>query len=362
MPRDRRGIIQNLIRRYVRGTLMKQCTREPLPLGEVALAKHFHTTRTTVQMACRNLIEDGSLIRLPGRRGLFISPAHAAIRGPGIDIRILYGNGREMIVDYNSQNILEGFTREMKNYYGDYRYTGILSSTPDEIFAELMEASADACLWLLPDAKSIPVAERLVDAGVPLVAVGFHYDADLPNPSFNTILTDYSLGGRIKARFVLENAFRNPAWFGVSSTTFQAFRETLEREKQPFDPRNLVEPKKGEIKELAGMLRTRKPDILFADGAVFPLIDQLETLVPNLKDIHLYLAAVPRAFHIQKTHPELKIVTAKRPADFFMRRMGKRAAQILKQMNGKGIRFESISMPLDSNEKTSNSNNRKGNK
>ena len=63
---DRRGKIQLQIRRYVNNILVKQAgSGKPVPLREVALAERFQTTRTTVQRACRELIAEGILTRIP---------------------------------------------------------------------------------------------------------------------------------------------------------------------------------------------------------------------------------------------------------------------------------------------------------
>ena len=220
---DRRGKIQLLIRLYINSILVKQASSgEPIPLREIALSEYFHTTRTTVQAACRELIADSTLIRIPGRRGLFVNTDSPACRGPGTEFRILCDDGKEQFFDYAAQCITNGFSRSFPDYFSGYCYAGLLSSEPDQIGQELMEIPCYAFLWIHPEPTLFSVADKLIGSGFPVVLVANYYDSKDPVPPTNTVLFDYEAPERERAEWIHNNHFRKPLIFSGSVASIQA--------------------------------------------------------------------------------------------------------------------------------------------
>ena len=217
---DRRGKIQFQIRRYINSILVKQAGNgKPVPLREVALAERFQTTRTTVQRACRELIADGTLIRIPGRHGLFVNTDSPSCRGPGTEFRILCDDGKEQFFDYAAQCITSGFSWSFPDFFSGYFYAGLLSSEPDQIVQELMEIPCYAFLWIRPAPTLFSVADKLIGSGFPVVMVANYYDSNVPVPPSNAVLFDYETPGRERAEWIHENHFRKPLVFSGSVTT-----------------------------------------------------------------------------------------------------------------------------------------------
>ncbi|MBQ9338192.1 MAG: GntR family transcriptional regulator [Lentisphaeria bacterium] len=339
---DRRGRIQLQIRRYIRSILLKQASLgEEIPLREIALAEYFQTTRTTVQAVCRDLVADGTLIRIPGRRGLFVNTDSPACRGPGLDFRILCGSGREQIFDFAAQNIVTGFTRSFRDFYGGYCYNPLLSSDPAEAERELMEIPCYAFLWIRPEPQFFPVAEKLIDAGFPVVMIASYYDFNVPFPATNAILFDYAVIGRDRAEWILRNGFRRPLVYSGCSEMIGALSGRLEASGKKLPSDSVVWlPTPREIRgRLPEKIRRYKPDCLIADGRIFPTFSAFAADVPELKDIPIYLENAPFAAVLQKRHPELKIQLSSWNYCDPMVRIGECAGEMMRSLLDKPGRF-----------------------
>ena len=343
---DRRGKIQLQIRRYINSMLVKEASYEKeIPLREVALAERFHTSRPTVQQACRDLIADGTLIRIPGRRGLFVNTDLPACRGPGIDFRILCGEGKEQIFEFAAQHILEGFCRSFPDYFSDYCYAGLLSSNPDQIIQELMEIPCYAFLWIRPTPELFPVTEKLIDSGFPVVLVANYFDSHVPVPSSNAILFDYSASGRERAKWIHSNHFRRPLIYSGCAEMVRALSGQLKLHGKKLPPDSICFfPTLGEIREkLPGILRQYKPDCLVADGQIIPVLRAFSAILPELGEIPIYLDDFPRAVQLRKEHPELDIRLSESKYSEKMIEIGSCAAEIMKRLLKKSGRFKNCS-------------------
>ena len=340
---DRRGKIQLQIRRYINSILVKQAGNgNPVPLREVALAERFQTTRTTVQRACRELIAEGILTRIPGRSGLFVNNESPSCRGSGTDFRILCGDGREQIFDFSAQHIVDSFCRSFPDFYSDYCYTGLLSSNPDQIIQELMEIPCYAFLWIRPEPAVFPVADKLIDSGFPVVLIANYYDSNVPVPPSNTILFDYAAAGRERAEWIHENHFRRPLIYSGSSEIVDALSRTLESYGQRLDPESIIWfPSSCQIiNELPEKIRGLKPDCLVADGQIIPALGTATDNLPELKKISIYLDNYPRARQLRKQHPELNIFLPTVNWTETMALIGECAAEMMRKMLKNPDRFQ----------------------
>ena len=352
---DRRGKIQLQIRRYVNSILVKQAGNgKPVPLREVALAERFQTTRTTVQRACRELIAEGILTRIPGRAGLFVNNESPACRGPGVDFRILCGTGCDQVFDYAAQCIIDGFSRCFRDFHCGYCYSDLLSSDPAEAARELLEIPCYAYLWIRPAPEIYPVIGQLIDSGFPVVIAASYYDSNVPPPESNAILFDYETPGRERAEWIHKNHFRKPLIYSCSMTTIQALTRRLESYGQKLPPDSEVWfPSHAETKDkLPGIIRSYKPDCFIADGNIFPTFNSLTDDIPELKDIPVYLDNSPRALGLRDWHPELHIHLSKTSMPDFMIQIGDCAARIMRILLKKPGRFQNgkVSDFLDFNE------------
>lgn len=340
---DRRGKIQLQIRRYVNSILVKQAGNgKPVPLREVALAERFQTTRTTVQRACRELIAEGILTRIPGRAGLFVNNESPACRGSGLDFRILCGTGCDQVFDYAAQCIIDGFSRGFRDFHCGYCYTDLLSSDPAEAARELMEIPCYAYLWIRPAPEIYPVVEQLIDSGFPVVMAASYYDSNVPPPEFNAILFDYETPGRERAEWIRKNHFRRPLIYSGSAITVQALTRELEAYGEKLDPKSVVWlPTYEETREkLPKIIRSYKPDCFIADGRIFPTFNFLAADVPELKDIPIYMENSPESQPFRERYPDWKIYLSSVTICDQMFRIGECAAQMMREMLKKPGRFD----------------------
>ena len=352
---DRRGKIQLQIRRYINSILVRQASSgEPIPLREIALSEHFHTTRTTVQAACRELIADGTLIRIPGRRGLFVNTDSPACRNTGTEFRILCGDGREQFLGFAPQFMVNGFSSGFADFHTGFCYTGLLSSEPDQIVQELMEIPCYAFLWIRPAPDLFPVTEKLIDAGFPVVVIGSYDDSHIPVPPSNTILFDYEGPGLDRAEWIHENRFRRPLIYSGCSETVSALSRRLESYGQKLPPDSVVWfPAASDIRgKLPKIIRKFKPDCLVADGMIFRTFDLLAADLPELKKIPVYLDNFPWSIQLRSQHPELKIHIPGISCSSLMFDIGACAARIMRVLLKKPGRFKNgkVSDFLDFNE------------
>lgn len=352
---DRRGKIQQLIRRYINSILVRQASSgEPIPLREIALSEHFHTTRTTVQAACRELIADGTLIRIPGRRGLFINSNSPSCRSTGTEFRILRWDGREQFLGFAPQFMVNGFSSGFDDFHTGFWYSELLSSEPDQIIQELMEIPCYAYLWICPAPDLFPVTEKLIDAGFPVVVIGSYDNSHIPVPPSNTILFDYEGPGLDRAEWIHKNHFRRPLIYSGCSETVSALSLRLESYGQKLPADSVVWfPAASDIREkLPKAIHKFNPDCLVADGMIFTTFDLLAADLPELKKIPVYFDNSPWSIQLRNRHPELKIHVSRISYSKLMFDIGACAAGIMRILLKKPGRFQNgkVSDFLDFNE------------
>ena len=108
MRKSGKMVRQSDITRYVYSCLMHNPSDEPQPLGELELAKKFGTTRLTIQRALATFERDGRLIRIPGRRGLFMNPAVAKAMGDYYFFGVMTAERRNRFLDSGTQAVISG--------------------------------------------------------------------------------------------------------------------------------------------------------------------------------------------------------------------------------------------------------------
>ena len=101
--------------RYVYSCLMHNPSDEPQPLGELELAKKFRTNRLTIRRALSAFENDGRLIRIPGRRGLFMNPAAARAIGDYYFLGIMTQERANRYLDSGTQLLISGFAGKLRN-------------------------------------------------------------------------------------------------------------------------------------------------------------------------------------------------------------------------------------------------------
>ena len=157
--RSGKVVRQAEIMRYVYSCLMHNPSDEPQPLGELELAKRFRTNRLTIRRALSAFENDGRLIRIPGRRGLFMNPAAARAIGDYYFLGIMTQERATRYLDSGTQLLISGFAGKLRNLSADYHYLEIASSEPQDAVEEILNCGLDGLLWCSPPSRDIPVIE-----------------------------------------------------------------------------------------------------------------------------------------------------------------------------------------------------------
>ena len=258
-----------------------------------------------------------------------------------MDFRILCGDGREQSFDFSAQCIVEGFRRSFPDFYGGYCYSGLFSAAPAQLEQELLEIQCYAFLWLRPTPVLFQVAEKIIDAGFPVVMIGSYYDSDVPLPPTNAILFDYSVPGRERADWIHRNGFRRPLVYSGCSELIEALSARLESfgKKLPDDSVVWL-PTASEIQEkLPAKIRSYQPDCIVADGRIFYAFNRLAADCPELKQIPIYLENTPEAVMLKKRHSELPIYLPEQSYCDVMFKIGECAGRMMRSLLKKPGRF-----------------------
>ena len=329
---DRRGVIRHLIRRYISGAMLKECKDVPIPLGEVALAKRFNTTRKTVQAACECLIGK-ALVRVPGKRGLFLNPSGREIFDHWVDVRIVCGDGSDMIIPSDIQVIISAVAEVLEDHCGDFQYTTLFSREGDELYEELRLSSPDVFIFLSPDRQIIYAAERLIEEGFPVIIFGNTYDTEAPFPASNGFLADFAEMGEARAKALLLQGEKKVLYYGLKNVTYQRFMEVLRESGFPENKISFFDQNTPGVIE---KINTFQPGIIIATGYFFSCIPEFIRSVGKHKDIVLILDNVPYARFLQKKYPFLQIAFHSPPKKEEYMRAGKKAGEMILEFMEKG--------------------------
>ena len=184
MRKSGKMVRQSDITRYVYSCLMHNPSDEPQPLGELELAKKFGTTRLTIQRALATFERDGRLIRIPGRRGLFMNPAVAKAMGDYYFFGVMTAERRNRFLDSGTQAVISGFVDKMQGVSSDYHYLEIKSESTADTVEEILNCGLDGLLWCSPAEQDIPVIEELTRRRFPVAAVAPPHKSRFPLPAW----------------------------------------------------------------------------------------------------------------------------------------------------------------------------------
>ena len=335
------------IRRYIVGKLFPMCGKEPMKLNELQIAKKFSINRLTIRKACRDLLEEHSLITLPGKRGLFINPDYIRIRGKRRFIGILGTIPQMNILENNNFRILSAFDSAMDRCEGDYQFLALKSTCPEEMAEEILSYDLTALLWISPgDDSLVEVFEKVLNGGLSAVLVSPPYHGLLP-PSSNAILFDGVAAGKMRAQRVRQENCKRPGYIAVNrNSTYYSFREEF-----PFlEKEYFMEPGKLRFAELAAWIRKKEIDSLVMDGTIVTRFADLCGKVPCLKEIDLFIDHGLRTTLLEGIAPEIHL----HYFTGYMKRSvmaGRKAAQMMSHLLSTGeVRFPNQIVNVDESE------------
>ena len=343
--RSGKVVRQAEIMRYVYSCLMHNPSDEPQPLGELELAKRFRTNRLTIRRALSAFENDGRLIRIPGRRGLFMNPAAARAIGDYYFLGIMTQERANRYLDSGTQLLISGFAGKLRNLSADYHYLEIASSEPQDAVEEILNCGLDGLLWCSPPSRDIPVIEELSRRNFPFVVVAPPHKSSYPLPAKNCIQPDFAQIGILRAQCVRDAGCGRIAYFGTESPTFQAFLDFFSCSEREYIMNHRCTRLESGIAGIR-MILADGADCLVADGRIFFFLPELHRSLPELRNVTLVLDPVPHAFQVQRKYPDLKIRIPFYDWSAVQWKLGERAAiHLLKSMRGGGG-FHSEIMPV----------------
>ena len=323
---------QNLVRRYIIGKLFPACGKDPLPLNELAIARKFGVNRLTVRKVSADLVQDHSLITLPGRRGLFINPEYVRMRGARRFIGVIGPTLQMPLIENINFRILSAFDSAMEDCDGDYNFLTFATKDPDEIADEILASPLTGLLWLMPNADMLPVFEKVVEAGVAAVAVAPSFYDDWKPPRSNAVLYDNVSGGRYRARIVLRNGVTRPGYLSIYTLdAFAGFCQEFRAAGLSYGKEYFCPIQENSWPKLRRWIRTGKIDSLVMDGSIMPFFHDFHTAVPELKQIPLFINHSPRTRLIQSIDPDLRLIFIRHTVDR-TEYAGKTAATMMMQL------------------------------
>ena len=323
---------QNLIRRYIFGKLFPACGKEPMPLNELAIARKFGVNRLTVRKVSTDLVQEHSLITLPGRRGLFINPDYVRMRGTNRFIGVIGSALQLPLIENVNFRILSAFDYAMDECDGDYHFLTFTSKTPDEIADEILACPLTGLLWLMPNPDMLPVFEKIIESGIAAVAVAPSYNDVWQPPGSNALLFDNVATGRYRARAVLQTGVRHPGYLSqYAHDTFSGFSQEFWDSGLAYGEEYYYPMEDKSWPKIRRAIRGGKIDSLVMDGSIMIGFRDFYAAVPELKQIPLFLDQAPRTQLIRSIDPDLKAIFF-HPAQLRSEYAGRMAADMMTQL------------------------------
>ena len=333
-------LIQTEIQRYVMAHLMPQCTSEPLRFSERELARTLKVNRLTVHRAAEELLRREYLIRIPGRRGLFLNPDCQASLMEEKYYGVLFGKGSVPVLTMEENQILKGFFAAGQNEtYIDCQFLTLTGQSSERVATEIQSYPLHALIWFFPPPEMYPVIDLLMEKSLPLAIVNPIKDSRInPYPS-NTITIDYSTIGRTFAEKVLQTGFRKVLFAGLKSPVFEGFRQTLADAAFPFSASDFIEytPENHDPEKLVSLIRKRKTELVVSDGMVFHDLKRIARLT-GFSGLHFLLQPFRYVKNLAAAHPEYPLLFPDFSFDNLLTAIGKKLAARL-AVDAPALRF-----------------------
>ncbi len=200
------------------------------------LARELGVARSTLQIAVKQLIEEGFLVSKPGI-GTFSNPGRrvapkASYLGLPKMIGIIVWDGKVVYYQYFNWGLVSGMGAALANRGVNVQFLGLNTYTDETMFREIRSAHLDGLIWLMPTAERFALIRKLA-AVQPVTAVGVEIEG-VPCFRFNTEKEGYEMAKQLLGRGRRSFAF-SPYFAGITlkmQGVERAFREvglTLDR-------------------------------------------------------------------------------------------------------------------------------------
>ena len=329
------------VRRYIMARLMPECTSVPVRFCERELARTLQVNRLTVRRATEILLRQGYLIRIKGRRGLFLNPEIRSSRMGETYYGFLFRDGELPVLNVESSLILRDFLAAAQKYnYIDCQFLTLTAGTAERMATEIMSYPLRALIWYSPAPEMYPVIELLLKKELPVAVVNSVKDSRVVPFHSNAIGLDHRAIGVNFAEKVLAGGFRKVLFAGLRSEVFRGFREHLDARSVPFPEQNFMEysPEHHDPEKLADVIRKRKIELVVSDGFVFHDLEKLAGSI-DFANLHFLLMPLRYVRSLASEHPEYHLLFPDFDFDSALSMIGKRLASKI-AAGSPSIRFQ----------------------
>lgn len=298
------SVKQNLIRRYILNDLCPLCKDEPVPLNELAIARHFGVNRLTVRSACADWIASGMLALIPGRRGYFIMPHF--VRMTYTPIGIIGDEVMAPILDSGNFNILKHFADAMGPFHGDYQFLALQSDEPSKMLEELLSSPIQLFFFFGLHEKHIPVVEGLLKEKRSLIVFAPSYNENFVKPSGNTLYFDFSRNGHMRLETIARGGFHRPLYLDTcKAETFFTFCREGEKYGIECSEKRFYNLNTTKKEEFIRLLTKKEVDCIVAQPNLF--FHELFSEIKEFENVPIYMDDCPHARYLHKEFPSLDI-------------------------------------------------------
>ena len=329
---------------YLYGCIRRGDKSNDLLPGETELCRKFGFARGTVQRAVNGLMQEGFIIKKPGRHGLYIN-LEMVSRVP-VSIGIVMNKGISEVASGGAANAYAGFIRSVT---ADADTEIIFHSLPETDFESIGDMvknhGVQGLFWIISDRdadKAFEAFNTIAEQNFPAVSVGFSFDSRIKTPLFNTVTRDYAELGERLAKFIRKKGYAHPLIIGEDPAIIQPFLSCFGREVTCFTQK---EDPSGELKCL---INTKQYDCVISGGG-FQRYGLLADVM-NRSDYTRSLPLILRNYFLTKRfaqeNPALKIILLEElSAQNFMFKSGEAAGRMfLKLMKDPALKMKNLSL------------------
>ena len=333
--------------RYIMAVLMERCTDTPLPFRERETARILGANRLTVHKAAISLFQEKALIRLEGRRGLFLNPEHRK-RGKSVKYYgAVSGWGQAAILNHPQTLVMNGFFENIREFhYVDVEYLRLKSSSVDAITAEILAMPLRGLIWFSPAEEMFPVIDSLLKKGFPVLVIHTGIIPGEVHFHTNALHMDFTDMGRAFADKVLELNYPKLLFAGCRCALYDSFRERLSRQGYPYSETDFMEyeSKNADPARLMKRIRQEKIPLVVSDGTVFHDLELLKEY-GDLSGVHFLFRPMDHVRKRARYCPEYNISFPDYLCDETLKDMGRIAAEKLEAQTPE-IYFENTALKL----------------